>query len=71
MTRHFRAATCAEAIALIVAASSGLHAFYARPEVEDAPLERVIANLSQQVDLSPNNARLHLNLGRAHAMAWS
>lgn len=53
------------------AASAGLTAFYSRPDVEDAPLTRVIANLTRQAELSPNNARLQLNLGRAHAMAWA
>jgi hypothetical protein len=37
----------------------------------DWPLERIVSNLEQRLLGSPDDHRLHYNLGRAHAFAFA
>ena len=49
----------------------GLGAMNVAQDVENVPVERVIANLERMVQEQPKNVDLRLNLARAHAMAFA
>ena len=44
---------------------------YARPQLEQVPVERLITNLTKLVETKPDDAKLRFNLARAHAMAFA
>ncbi|MBI4613042.1 MAG: hypothetical protein HY720_05475 [Planctomycetes bacterium] len=44
---------------------------YARPDLEEVPFERLVANLEKKLAADPANAGLVLALARVHAMAWA
>jgi hypothetical protein len=46
-------------------------AMYVRPDLEVIPIDRLIENLTRMVARQPDDARLRLNLARAHAMAFA
>jgi hypothetical protein len=46
-------------------------ALYIRPDLEKIPVEQLVTNLEALVDKSPRDAKLRLNLARAHAMAYA
>jgi hypothetical protein len=56
---------------MLVLLSATLAAIPAPVDVENVPLERVIANLERQVSERPTDAGLRLNLARVHAMAYA
>jgi tetratricopeptide (TPR) repeat protein len=56
-------------IVIAGAATRGPEAIFVRPEVEEVPVERLIANLTKKVAQSPNDATAHAQLARVHAMA--
>jgi hypothetical protein len=60
------------ALAIVCAVlSMAAHAFYAGPETEEIPVERLIKNLEATVAIYPDNVAAVLNLARTHAMAYS
>src|SRR5262249_44550184 len=59
------------AAALLALSQLRLAAMYIRPDLEVVPIDRLIENLSRMVAREPDDARLHLNLARAHAMAFA
>src|SRR5262245_5594863 len=48
-----------------------LAAMYISPDLEVVPIDRLIENLTRMVAREPDDARLRLNLARAHAMAFA
>lgn len=62
------------ALLVIVAscfAASTAHAHYGRPQLDNTPVERLIENLSKQIDANPENITALFNLARVHAMAFA
>lgn len=60
----------AMALAGLVLAAS-VQARYMRPDLEEVPIERLIANLGAKVKAKPDDAALLFNLARTHAMAYA
>jgi hypothetical protein len=70
MTRHL--ATCTAAcVGAALAASATLGAIYARPDIQDVPVARLVANLEKELAADPRNADVHLRLARLYAMAYA
>ena len=44
---------------------------YMRPEIEEVPIDRLIANLSRDAGADPANAKIQHQLARSHAMAYA
>ena len=63
------AITVAAAALLTVSASVG--AIYMRPDIEDVPVARLVANLEKELAADPKNPDIHLRLGRLYAVAYS
>jgi len=62
----------AAAVALLVGAlGRGLGAMFVMPDVENVPIDRVIANLESQLRATPDDLQARLNLARVHAMAYA
>jgi tetratricopeptide (TPR) repeat protein len=57
------------AAALTVAAPA--QARFIRPDLENVPLAKILANLEQLAQKNPKDAQIRLNLARAHAMAYA
>jgi hypothetical protein len=57
--------------ALIAVLSSGLASHFARVDVDNVPVDRVVANLERQVAERPSDVGLRVNLARVHAMAYA
>jgi len=70
MQKTQRAAAIATLL-LVVSGGAGLGALYVRVETRKVPVDRLVANLEQQLAGNPGDARLHINLGRLHGMAWA
>src|SRR5215207_3178990 len=68
--RHQRLVGIAIAAALI-AASASLGAIYMRPDIEDVPVARLVANLEKELAADPKNPDIHLRLARLYALAYS
>jgi hypothetical protein len=56
---------------MLVLLSATLAAVPAPVDVENVPVERVVANLKRQVSERPTDAGLRVNLARVHAMAYA
>ena len=54
-----------------LALSVSLAAIPMRIDVENVPVDRVVANLEREVEAQPKNAGLRINLARVHAMAYA
>jgi Tetratricopeptide repeat len=61
----------AAAFSGIVILAATLAAESMRADVENVPVERVVANLEQQVRERPTDVDLRVNLARVHAMAYA
>lgn len=59
------------ALAASAAATVSLGAIYARVDIEDVPVARLVANLEKELAASPKNPDIHLRLARLYAMAYS
>jgi tetratricopeptide repeat protein len=59
------------AVLMAVLLSATLAAEPVMPDVENVPVERVIANLERQVAERPADPELRVNLARVHAMAYA
>src|SRR5262245_52276298 len=58
--------------AMIVATvATPLAGMFVRVDVENVPVDRVTANLEQQVAAKPTDVKLVINLARVHAMAYA
>ena len=57
--------------AALVAASASLGAIYMRPDIEDVPVARLVANLEKELAADPKNPDIHLRLARLYAVAYS
>ena len=54
-----------------LALSATVAAIPVRVDVENVPVDRVVANLERDVAAQPKNARLRINLARVHAIAYA
>ena len=59
------------AAAALVAASASLGGIYMRPDIEDVPVARLVANLEKELAADPKNPDIHLRLARLYAVAYS
>jgi hypothetical protein len=58
--------------AILFFISSGvIEAKFARVDIENVPIERVLQNLERRAQQSPRDVGTRLNLGRVHAMAYA
>jgi hypothetical protein len=57
--------------AALVALAARTEAIYVQPDIENVPVERIIANLSRQLTANPKDAGLHARLARVHAIAYA
>jgi hypothetical protein len=71
MTLQFRHQAFLAVGAAVVAASASLGAIYMRPDIEDVPVARLVANLDKELAADPKNADIHLRLARLYALAYS
>jgi tetratricopeptide (TPR) repeat protein len=46
-------------------------AIYMRPDIENVPVARLVANLERELEANPKSADLHLRLARLYAMAYA
>ena len=63
--------TCLTAMLTLWTASEHAPAQYARQQLEQTPVERLVANLTEQVNANPKDVTLRHNLARVHAMAYA
>jgi tetratricopeptide (TPR) repeat protein len=63
--------TTAAVLALVCGAVLPLAAMYFAPEIDNVPVDRLIANLERAVAEKPDDPHLRLNLARTHAMAFA
>ena len=56
---------------LLISLSNVASARYARVETQDVPVERILANLTEQIKAEPENVELLHHLARTHAIAYS
>ena len=66
-----RSIACVLVLGLFAAISTSLHARYARPMLEEIPIERLVKNLTELAEKNPKDAKLRFNLARVHAMAYA
>jgi hypothetical protein len=59
------------ALVLVAFATVATRAMYVQVQVENVPVERLIANLEQLIAQKPADAGLRLNLARVHGMAYA
>ena len=59
------------AAALAVMLSTGGHAIYMRPDLENVPVARLVTNLERELATNPKNPEIHLRLARLYAMAYT
>jgi hypothetical protein len=59
------------AAAALFAASGSIGAIYARPDIEDVPVARLVSNLEKELAADPKNPDIHLRLARLYAVAYS
>lgn len=57
--------------AAIAVASVSASAIFVQPDIEDVPVDRIIANLSAALAANPKDAALHARLARVHAIAYA
>ena len=59
------------AATLVVALSPPLDAIFARVDIEDVPVARLVANLEKDLAANPRDPAIHLRLARLYAMAYA
>ena len=69
--RHVAAALVLGALALLAAGPASVGAIYARPDLENVPVARLVANLERELAARPKDPDIHLRLARLYAMAYS
>ena len=55
----------------MVALSASVRAMFVMPQLEEVPIDRIVANLTQHAKDNPRDVETWLNLGRVHAMAYA
>ena len=58
-------------LVLVLAASATLAAIFREVDVRNVPVERVTANLEQELKAKPKDVGILINLARVHAMAYA
>lgn len=71
MTPHPRYRAFFMVAAALIAASASLGGIYMRPDIEDVPVARLVANLEKELAADPKNPDIHLRLARLYAIAYS
>lgn len=75
MTCHFHnrklLVTAAAILVCLGLGPGALHSMFARPDLIKTPVDRLVENISKQVEKEPQNVALQVNLARTHAMAWA
>jgi tetratricopeptide (TPR) repeat protein len=59
------------AAAALIAVSASLGGIYMRPDIEEVPVARLVANLEKELAADPKNPDIHLRLARLYAVAYS
>ena len=59
------------AFCAVVIAPGALYSMFMRPDLMKTPVDRLIQNISKQIEKDPKNATLHINLARTHGMAFA
>ena len=72
MTSRGRFVVAAAAVALTLTLRGGaLDAIYVKPDLENVPVARLVANLERELAADPKSADIHLRLARLYAMAYA
>ncbi len=72
MTSRGRFVVAAAAVALTLTLRGGaLDAIYMKPDLENVPVARLVANLERELAADPKSADIHLRLARLYAMAYA
>jgi hypothetical protein len=58
-------------VAAFTAVSASVGAIYARPDIANVPVARLVGNLEKELAAAPGNPDLHLRLARLYAMAYA
>jgi hypothetical protein len=58
-------------VAAYTAFAASVGAIYARPDIANVPVARLVANLEKDLAADPKNADIHLRLARLYAMAYA
>src|SRR5687767_12174069 len=71
MTTRRRLAIATAVTLAVALGTAGLDGIYVRPELENVPVARLVANLERELTADPKNADIHLRLARLYAMAYA
>jgi hypothetical protein len=71
MTSRGHLVTPATVVLSLIWSAGGLKAIYARPDLENVPVARLVSNLERDLAADPKNADIHLRLARLYAMAYA
>lgn len=71
MNTRRRLAIATAVILAVAMGTAGLDGIYVRPELENVPVARLVANLERDLAADPRNADIHLRLARLYAMAYA
>ena len=71
MNTRRRLAIATAVILAVALGTAGLDGIYVRPELENVPVARLVANLERELTADPKNADIHLRLARLYAMAYA
>jgi len=69
--RSIRITRAAAVLAGLMLLGGPALATYLRPDLENVPVEKLVANIQKVVDNKPKDAAVRLNLARVHAMAYA
>lgn len=64
-------AALAMALGAVLLAPDWVYSIFMRPDLQRTPVERLIENISAQVEKEPDNTKLLINLARTHGMAYA
>ncbi len=62
---------CLIVVIAIVSTASEAMALYAQAQLINTPIDRLVDNLTKQVEAKPKDAKLRHNLARVYAMAYA
>jgi hypothetical protein len=71
MNTRRRLAFATAVILAVAVGTAGLEGIYVRPDLENVPVARLVANLERELAAAPRNADIHLRLARLYAMAYA
>ena len=71
MTSPGQRVTSATVVLSLILSAGALKAIYARPDLENVPVARLVSNLERELAADPKNADIHLRLARLYAMAYA